>query len=267
VSPPVPSSTSFWQSGWFGLAFLLIALLVAWWARRLERRDRAMQEALRIASLDAKLSSLQAQLPPHFLLNVLNSLLPLIEGDPARARRMILRLGDLLRDTLFAQTPSLVTVDRDLALLEKYLDIERMRFGDRMRVEIEVDPRAVTAMVPTFVLQLLVENALKHAMDLHTGRVRVRVRAAVEKDGLSLTVRDDGPGLSEEVGGIERGIGLRNIQRRLEALFPGDHVLRLRNTEEGGCEALVRIPFSPAGSDTNGRPTDAARSGGAASRA
>jgi ligand-binding sensor domain-containing protein/signal transduction histidine kinase len=228
----------------FRSSVLVLAALLTWGVHRLRLKRLAAREALRTAVVEARLSSLQAQLQPHFLFNALNSLLPLVGREPGRAKRMIVRIADLLRASLLSETTSVVTLERDLAVLDEYLDIERMRFRDRIRVEIEADANARTAAVPSFLLQPLVENALKHGADPRTGRVRVQLSARVDEGYLVLVIRDDGPGLAPELGAVSRGIGLSNLRRRLETLYPGRHRLSLTNAPEGGCEVLVRIPFS-----------------------
>ena len=239
----VTLARSLFETAWFRALCLAAAFLLIWSGHRLRMRRMAAREAVRSALFEAKLSALQAQLQPHFLFNALNSLLPLVGSEPGRARRMILRLGDLLRASLLAETTQLVTLERDLTLLDEYLDIERMRFRDRIQIDIEADPAARSAQVPSFLLQPLVENAIKHAADPRTGRVRIRIEARADEGTLSLTIRDDGPGIREaEAGG--RGIGLTNIRRRLEMLFPGRHLFRLGNGEAGGCEVTIRVPLT-----------------------
>jgi len=232
------------ETAGFRLAILVVAALLVGGAHRLRLRRLEAREALRTAVVEARLSSLQAQLQPHFLFNALNSLLPLVGSEPGRAKRMIIRIADLLRASLLSETASIVTLERDLAVLDEYLDIERMRFRDRVRVEIEADTLARSAAVPSFLLQPLVENALKHGADPRTGQTRVRLTARVEKEDLILVIRDDGPGLPDGRSAPSRGIGLSNLRRRLEILYPGRHRLSLQNRPEGGCEVLVRIPFS-----------------------
>ena len=236
------------ETAWFRVLCVLAAAVLAFTVHRLRIRRLAALEALRTAVVESKLSTLQAQLQPHFLFNALNSLLPLVGSDPARARRMILRIGDLLRSGL-SETSQLVTLEKELAVLEEYLAIERMRFRDRIRIEIEADWRARSADIPSFMLQPLVENAIKHAADPRTGRVRIDILAAVEGETLSLRVRDDGPGFPREPAAPLSGIGLKNIRRRLETLYPGKHLFRARNLEGGGAEVLIEIPLSrPAAS-------------------
>ncbi|HYT31000.1 MAG TPA: two-component regulator propeller domain-containing protein [Thermoanaerobaculia bacterium] len=244
ASSELTFARSLTETAGFQAAIFVLAALVTWGTHRLRVKRLAAREALRTAVVEARLSSLQAQLQPHFLFNALNSLLPLVGSEPGRAKRMIIRIADLLRASLLSETTSVVTLERDLAVLDEYLDIERMRFRDRIRVEIEADANARTAAVPSFLLQPLVENALKHGADPRTGRVRVQLSARVEEEELILVIRDDGPGLAPEPGALSRGIGLSNLRRRLETLYPGRHRLSLTNTPEGGCEVLVRIPFS-----------------------
>jgi ligand-binding sensor domain-containing protein len=231
------------ETAGFRLSVVAAVVLLAWSAHRLRARRLAAGEALRAAVLEAKLSSLQSQLKPHFLFNALNSLLPLVGNEPTRARRMIIRIGDLLRASLMSETSPLVTLERDLLLLSEYLDVERMRFRDRISIEIDADPEARAARVPSFLLQPLVENAIKHAADPLTGRVRIRVEARVEKEELVLRVSDDGPGISPD-SEKAAGIGLRNIRRRLDLLYPGEHEVALRNPPAGGCEVRIRLPLS-----------------------
>ncbi len=249
----VTLSRSLFETAWFRILCAAAGLLLVWSAHRLRVRRLAAREAVRSALFEARLSALQAQLQPHFLFNALNSLLPLVGSEPGRARRMILRLGDLLRASLVAETTQLVTLERDLTLLDEYLDIERMRFRDRIQTDIEADETARSAQVPSFLLQPLVENAIKHGADPRTGRVRIQIEASAGEGSLSLTIRDDGPGIRESGAG-ERGIGLTNIRRRLEMLYPGRHFFRLANREGGGCEVSIRVPLS-FDNDAKGDPS------------
>ncbi|HKF43301.1 MAG TPA: two-component regulator propeller domain-containing protein [Thermoanaerobaculia bacterium] len=243
------------ETAWFRFLVAAAVVLLAWSVHRLRARRLAAGEALRAAVLEARLSSLQSQLKPHFLFNALNSLLPLVGNEPTRARRMIVRIGDLLRASLMSETVPLVTLERDLLLLSEYLDVERMRFRDRISIEIDADERARAARVPSFLLQPLVENAIKHAADPVTGRVRIRVEARVESESLILKVSDDGPGVAPDFDRTG-GIGLRNIRRRLDLLYPGEYDLYLANlgnpgggpgglpSPRRGCEVRIRLPLS-----------------------
>ncbi len=232
------------ETAWFRFLCVAAAVGLAWSAHRLRSRRLAAREAMRAAVFEAKLSALQSQLQPHFLFNALNALLPLVGNEPGRAKKMIVRIGDLLRASLLSETTQLVTLERDLTLLDEYLDIERMRFRDRIQIEIAADESARRAQVPSFLLQPLVENAIKHAADPRTGRVRIGIEARAQDDWLDLTIRDDGPGMPSESPSKTAGIGLANIRRRLEMLYPGRHVFRVASPAGGGCEIFIRVPLS-----------------------
>lgn len=204
---------------------------------RLRQRDR-----IRAELVEARLDALRAQLRPHFLFNTFNAVLPYIDADPPRAKRMILQLAELLRSNLRSEPGQLVTVDEEMTILEQYASIERTRFGDRIEIETQVDPAVGAARVPSFLLQPLVENALKHGMKGFAGQVTVTVRVAAEDRRLTLTVRDNGRGLPENIEAV-KGIGLSNVARRLDALYPKQHAFEVRNLAEGGCEAFISIPL------------------------
>ena len=205
---------------------------------RLRQRDRMHGELV-----EARLDALRAQLRPHFLFNTFSAVLACIDADPSRAKRMILQLAELLRSSLKSEPGQLVTVEEEVSILEQYASIERTRFGDRIRVEVEVDPGVRSARVPSFLLQPLVENAIKHGMKGHSGQVSISVRVAIDGRRLSLSVRDNGRGIPENLEAV-KGIGLSNVARRLDALYPRQHSFSVHNRPEGGCEALVSIPLT-----------------------
>ncbi len=234
------------QTIWFR-ALLLAALAAAGAALyRMRVRRLAYREGLRTALLEAQLDALQFQLRPHFLFNTLNSILPLVGKDPDRARQMVVRLGDLLRLSLRSEETPLVTLEEEIAILEKYLSIEQVRFRDRLETSIDIDPNVASASVPSFLLQPLVENAIKHGLPGRGGRGRIAITARREGRDLEVTVRDNGPGPRPSSIDTTGGIGLRNTRRRLEALYPGHHRLELIAAAGGGAEVRVRIPLSLA---------------------
>jgi len=235
-----------YQTAWFrGLALALLAVAGAA-LYRLRVRRLEVRERLRTALVEAQLDALQFQLRPHFLFNTLNSILPLVGRDPDRARQMVVRLGDLLRLSLRSENNPLVTLDEEIAILEKYLSIEQVRFRDRLDVSIAVDPAVASAKLPSFLLQPLVENAIKHGLAGRAGRGQIAVTAREEAGSLALAVRDNGPGPRPSTVDTTGGIGLRNTRRRLEALYPGRHRLELMPAAGGGAEVQIRIPLSLA---------------------
>jgi len=191
-----------------------------------------------VAAREAELRALRAQLNPHFLFNSLNSINALVGADPEAARRMCERLGDFLRRTLALGARDAVTLGEELALVDRYLDIEQVRFGSRLRVECELDPSASVCRVPPLLLQPLVENAIKHGVSAVEGRGRVGLRAALEGNWLAVEVTDNGPGFP---AGAELGHGLRNIMERLNGYY-GDSAQLQWQCGEGGTKVWLRIP-------------------------
>lgn len=235
----------FYQTAWFRILGALALALLAFTAHRIRVRRLEAREWFRTALAEAKLHALQSQLRPHFLFNTLNSIVALTGSDPVRARRMIEQLAELLRVSLRTEPGQLVTLEREISILEQYLDIERMRFRDRLEVSIAVEPSVETADVPGFLLQPLVENGIKHGMRGSRRRGLIRIEARKEKDRLLIRIADNGPGwLGESSLPKSVGIGLRNTRRRLEILYPGRHSLDLANLPQGGFEVRIAIPLT-----------------------
>ncbi len=240
----------------FRAALLLAAALLAAILYRLRVRRLEARERLRTALVEAQLDALQFQLRPHFLFNTLNSVLPLIGKDPERARQMVVRLGDLLRLSLRSEDTPLVTLEEEIGILDKYLSIEKVRFRDRLDVAIAIDADVAPAKVPSFLLQPLVENAIKHGIGGRVGRGRITIRARAERGQLAILLADDGPGPKDGFDATT-GIGLSNTRRRLEALYPGTHALELAAAPEGGCEVRIRLPLDLARMPRRAAPDEA----------
>lgn len=210
-------------------------------------RDRELQ-ASRLESqvTRAKLENLQQQLQPHFLFNTLNSISVLVQkGDQQAATRMLSNLSDLLRYVLSRDQGSEVALTDELEFVRRYVEIEQTRHGERLQVDIHVDPDALRARVPGFVLQLLVENAIRHGVSKKAGLGKVDVRVARENGHLSMVVSDNGVGFPQ--GGavkLREGVGISNARRRLELLYGDSFTFELRNSESGGAVARMEIPFA-----------------------
>lgn len=223
---------------------VFVAILGAALARDYFLRYQARQvetEHLRGQLAEARLTALRAQLNPHFLFNTLNAVSSLVESDPRGVRRMISRLGDLLRHTLEETTEGEITLDRELELLRRYLDIMEVRFQGALDVRIESDHSVAAALVPNMILQPLVENAFKHGLSSMSSGARVEVSARRIADDLVLQVRDNGAG----VGEIETGIGIQNTLDRLHALYGDNYRFSLRDRDDGtsGAVAEVALPY------------------------
>ena len=192
---------------------------------------------------EAKLAALNAQLNPHFLFNTLNAVSSLVERDPRGVRRMIARLSELLRYTLDGGHEPEVAVGQEIAFLERYLEIMQIRFEDRLEIDVQVGDDARDALVPSLILQPLVENAVKHGVEKVSGTGRIEITAMRHDDRLVLTVGDNGPGRGNVDNGDERGVGLRNIRQRLEQLYGSAQSLTFLERPGGGTIARIEIPF------------------------
>jgi two-component system, LytTR family, sensor kinase len=191
----------------------------------------------------AQLDSLRMQLHPHFLFNTLNAISVLVrKGDGDRATRMLAGLGELLRVSLESAAVPYVTLGEELAFIDRYLEIEQIRFGDRVRVSRSIATELLAARVPNLLLQPLVENALKHGLEPKVGGGTLEMRADRHGDRLRIEIRDDGLGLgtSHAPGG---GIGLSNIRVRLQQLYHDDQSFTLEPAAPG-VRVVVEIPYS-----------------------
>lgn len=211
-------------------------------------REREIETVLLNAQLsEARLSALQMQLNPHFLFNSLNAITVLVrDQDTAAASRMLELLSDVLRQVLRTDSTHETTLIRELEFLGRYLAIEQVRFSDRLRIRIEIDPPVSQALVPVFVLQPLVENALRHGISSRADAGLIEITGRREGAQLVLVVRDDGvdPGKPSDAPSIaEEGVGLRNTRARLKTLYGDTAVLDTGFGEHGGFISTVRLPF------------------------
>jgi sensor histidine kinase YesM len=206
----------------------------------LQTRARELSEL----AATAQLAALRAQLNPHFLFNSLNSIAQLIHTDPNRAEACVERLAELLRYVLKRAEKDFVPLAEELDVTGAYLDIERARFDERLRVETDVDQAALGALVPNFILQPLVENAVKHGLSRKVGPGRVRIEARTAGDVLTLSVHDDGVGMSDAILGhiYERGVGLRNLRDRLQRLYGPTHVPAIISRPGEGTRVELTLP-------------------------
>jgi len=224
------------------LPFITVALA----AHALDARSRAQERSLEMERVrsqlaESRLEALTAQLQPHFLFNTLQGISTLIARDPVAADKMLTSLSELLREVLRRGDRREIELNEELRVLESYLDISRARFGDRLSIEVHADDATRRALVPFFVLQPLVENAIHHGISSHAGAGKVEIGARRDADRLLLTVTDDGPGIVTT--DAQRGIGLANTKARLEELYGASHRLELGRPDEGGFQVSVSIPF------------------------
>ena len=211
---------------------------------------------LRAQLAQAQLRALKMQLHPHFLFNTLNSISALLHRDPETADQMVARLGDFLRLTLENSGDQEVTLEQEMEFLRCYLEIETVRFHDRLSVETEIEPQTLQARVPNLILQPLVENAIRHGISRQSAPGRLAIRASRRHGRLFLQVEDNGPGLSlvsEADAPVVRadllartfagGVGLANTRARLEHLYGADGHLELARATPRGMIVTLEIPF------------------------
>jgi two-component system, LytTR family, sensor kinase len=224
------------------LYWLIVGGWLAWDYHRESRNRELKATQLEKLLAEARLQTLQTQLQPHFLFNALNTISAFVERNPRGARRMIEHLGDLLRFSLDRSDRQETTLQEELAALDHYLAIQRVRFEDHLKVSVEVEPETLRAAVPGLILQPLVENAIRHGATQHSSSIEVS--AWRDNGSLHLRVMDDGPGLPPSWQLSERaGIGLSNTQRRLAQLYPAAHRFSVREAPGGGVVAEVVIPY------------------------
>lgn len=229
-----------------GNAFLYLAVAAVATARRHHAvLDECRLHALRAKtrSTAARLHVLGRQLQPHFLCNALNAIAELVHGDLERARRTLGQLRALLLGPLSSPAAE-VPLSEELAQVEPYLAIQRIRFGERLTVTIDVAPEALPLYVPSFLLQPLVENAIRHGVGKRAGPGHVAVAAVAAGGQLTIVVRDDGPGPGG--GSVREGVGLRNTRLRLGELHGDDAGVELRPGPTGGAETVVFLPARSA---------------------
>jgi len=211
-----------------------------------EKRNQELKTAKLEALLaDARLAMLRSQLHPHFLFNSLNAISAYIETDPRVARLMLEQVADLLRMSLERYEAQEIPLFEEFAFLDKYLGLQRLRFEDRLDVKIQMDPDVSVASVPPFILQPLVENAVRHGVAARHERGLIEVTAWRNNGDLGISIRDDGPGLpsgwSAHAG---LGVGLTNTRERLQALYGTSRErLDIRNAPGGGVLVNLTLPF------------------------
>lgn len=230
--------------------------------RRLRERERRAL-VLESSLATARLNTLKAQLQPHFLFNSLNAIIALLRRDPKLAESTLVTLSELLRLALSQSERHEGSLHEELEFVRRYLEIQQTRFGDKLRVEQDIEPQALDCLVPTLVLQPLVENAIRHGIEPAENAGMVRVSASRHHEMLVLTVEDDGVGFASGSGGsggpasateavpaqTGTGIGLANLRERLRALYGARQKLELKPRPTGGVIVRVEIPWNPASAE------------------
>ena len=215
-------------------------------------RERETQAAVLSAQLsEARLGALRMQMKPHFLLNSLNAVLVLVrDRDHATATRVLEELGEILRHVLRSERPEVVPLEEEVDFLRRYLGIEQVRFPDRLRTSFRIEAEVARAAVPDFILQPLVENAVRHGIAERIDAGQIIVSARRDGDDLVLTVEDDGPGYDDRRPSA--GLGLANTRERLAVLYGKRGTVQVMPRPGGGTIATVRLPLADIGSPSRG---------------
>jgi Histidine kinase len=212
------------------------------YAQILARRSLELEKEL----ANAHLLALQMQIEPHFLLNTLNSLTALVELDrKAEAIKTLERLNTILKMTLKRNAPGKIPLTQELEIVKSYLEIEQMRFADRLQIEMQVDPNALDAVVPSFILQPMIENAVRHGIAHCENHGRIETSVRREGDRVRLRVHDNGNGANGANGSSQAGfgIGLSNTTDRLAHFYKNDYDFGIRRPDSGGFEVVIGIPY------------------------
>ena len=222
----------------------LAGLAYAWHNAAASREQAARAARAETLRARAELEALRSQLNPHFILNTFHALIGLVRRDPALAETALERLGDLLRYSLRIQREGLdeVTLREEWSFVRSYLDLERLRLGDRLRVSFDAAETTLDCSVPSFALQTLVENAVRHAIAPRAEGGHLSISTQRVEDRLRIQVEDEGPGASAQPAAESHRLGLKLLQERLAALYGGQASLSLHAAEDGA-RAVLELPL------------------------
>ena len=214
------------------------------------RASELAQSSLKAQLAQAQLRALKMQIHPHFLFNTLHSISSLVLEEPAKANSMIARLGDFLRLTLENSDQQLVTLKEETEFLRCYLDIEQVRFGDRLTVKFELEPQTLSAQVPHLILQPVMENAIQHAIAPRATQGHINIEAKRLNSLLRVAISDNGPGISSNANLLgKKCVGLSNVRARLQQIYGPDFRFELINAGDGGLSVVMEIPFQREADD------------------
>jgi two-component system LytT family sensor kinase len=192
------------------------------------QKQKETESALRQMALQSEINAMRAQMQPHFLFNTLNTICASVPRSEEKTRNLITKFADTIRYTLYNTEKELITLEEELNFIKTYLDLEQARFKDRFQVEYTIDKETLPFLIPPFLLQPIIENAIKHAVAPSTGFVLIKIHIYKKRDGIFLEINDTGPGydgiLTKQI--FEKGIGLRNISQRLQKMYATDLIVK-----------------------------------------
>jgi two-component system LytT family sensor kinase len=234
------------------LTFLIVYALMLTFTYAMEARERMARQMMETARLSGELSrsqlaALRQQVEPHFMFNTLHSITGLVRDHKNDAAvSMIVGLSEFLRRALEDSHRSLVTLEEEAEYLQRYLDLQKVRFGERLQVTVDIPAELLRAQVPSLLLQPLVENSIKHGIAKRAAGGTVRVTGAHLNGKLSLGVYNDGPDLPADEQATRTGVGISNLRTRLQILYGNESEFKLNHTATGAVEVVVTLPLKDA---------------------
>lgn len=221
----------------------IIAVLLALYERLAERLETKIREneKLQRLNLESKLSLLQSKINPHFLFNTLNTMLDVLRREPVKVEKLILNLSDIYRKTLMMPDNALVPIREEITLVEEYLEIEKVRMGDRLQFSFQVDDKLEGFRLPPMMIQILVENAIKHGLTPKKEGGEVKIRASRQGKMVTLEVEDSGIGM--DLSRADSGFGLVSIQQRLKMMYENAK-MEITGLASGGTQVRIVMPYA-----------------------
>ena len=227
----------------FGLVLVIRSIRYASEFYRGLKAKEMMEERLRTLKAQAELKALKAQINPHFLFNTLNTIATLTHSDPSTAEMTIERLAEMFRYVLIASERGQVPLADEMAFVDDYLEIERARFGDRLCITRQISPQSLHILIPSLLIQPLVENTIRHGQD-ERGCIDLMLRLYQEDSDIVIQIADRGPGMPSNFNlGDSKGLGLRNVDARLQKIYGEGYGLQIDDNDPCGTVFTVRIPW------------------------
>jgi sensor histidine kinase YesM len=223
--------------------WMIVAVIFTFDYYRKFNENRLIASQLQSKLSLAELNMLKMQIHPHFLFNTLNTISALVHKNPDDADKMISRLSDLLRTSLDYSGKHFVTLREEIEFLNLYLEIQKVRFKERLKVNINLDPVSLEIQVPAIILQPIVENSIKHVLEKTKDVCEIKISSSVNTNILTLEVTDNGPGILENNYINKEGVGLSNVKSRLSQIYSNDQSLKIKNVQEGGFLVSIEIPI------------------------
>jgi len=236
----------------FLIYFAMVFIIYTYYYVNQVKEEEERRGKLETQLANTRMKMLTSQLQPHFLFNTLNSISSLIEIDSKSARDTIADLSDFLREILYNSDEKFITLEKELEVLEYYLNIVKMRFSDHLTIEEDIDPKLMPYKIPAIILQPIIENSIKYGYSYNHPKLTIKISAYLEKDFIVIKVENNGKLLTENFRThITKGLGLSNLNERLLNLYENKHILTMKNKPDGsGVETFIKLPAkcsSPGG--------------------